>query len=93
MNKKDIIICRCEDVTLADLHKLLEQGYTDFEVIKRLLRVGMGPCQGTTCRNLVLREISKYLNIPENQIKTSTYRPPITGVKIKSIKEASDDKC
>ena len=43
MNKKDVIICRCEDVTLEDLHNLMEEGYTSFEEIKRILRVGMGP--------------------------------------------------
>ncbi|MDD4388897.1 MAG: (2Fe-2S)-binding protein [Bacilli bacterium] len=92
MNKKDIIICRCEDVTLDDLHRLLERGYTDFAVIKRLLRLGMGPCQGTTCRNLILREISRYLKIPENEIKTDKFRPPTTGVKLKTIRETQDEK-
>ena len=35
-----------------------------FEEIKRILRVGMGPCQGNTCGQLLQREISKYLKIP-----------------------------
>jgi len=91
MNKNDIIICRCEDVTLADLHRLLDRGYRDFEVIKRLLRLGMGPCQGTTCRNLVLREMSRYLNEPEAEIPTPTFRPPTTGVKIKAVLEENNE--
>ena len=92
MNKKDIIICRCEDVTLDDLHRLLDLGYTDFEVIKRLLRLGMGPCQGTTCRNLVIKEISQYLRIPESEIEIGKFRPLTTGVKLKLIREAQDEK-
>ena len=60
MNKKDIIICRCEDVTLADIEAIMNEGYTSFEEIKRILRVGMGPCQGNTCGQLLQREISKY---------------------------------
>ena len=58
MSKKDIIICRCEDITLEDVHKCLEQGYTTFEELKRILRVGMGPCQGQTCSVLIQREIA-----------------------------------
>ena len=92
MNKKDVIICRCEDVTLDDLHNLLEEGYTSFEEIKRILRVGMGPCQGNTCGQLLQREISKFLKIPLNEVETHKVRPLITGVKLKSIVEAIDNE-
>ena len=88
MNKKDIIICRCEDVTLEDLHNLMEEGYTSFEEIKRILRVGMGACQGNTCGQLVQREIAKFTKTPLNEVVTHKVRPLITGVKIKSIVEA-----
>ena len=92
MNKKDVIICRCEDVTLDDLHNLLEEGYTSFEEIKRILRVGMGPCQGNTCGQLVQREIAKFTNVPISEVKTHKVRPLITGVKLKSIVEAIDNE-
>ena len=36
MNKKDIIICRCEDISLQQIHDCLDQGYTTFEDLKRL---------------------------------------------------------
>ena len=87
MNKKDIIICRCEDVTLEDLHQAFEQGITTFEDLKRILRVGMGPCQGNTCQLLVQRELAKYLKKPLKEIPTHKVRPLITGVKLKSIVE------
>ena len=92
MNKKNIIICRCEDVTLEDLQKVLEEGYTTFEDIKRILRVGMGPCQGNTCQLLVQREIAKFLKKPVKEIKTHKMRPLITGVKLKSIVENSKNE-
>ncbi len=88
MSKKDIIICRCEDVTLEDLQNLIEEGYTSFEEIKRILRVGMGPCQGNTCGQLVQRELAKFTNTPISEIETHKVRPLITGVKLKSIVEA-----
>ncbi len=92
MNKKDIIICRCEDVTLEDLHNLMEEGYTSFEEIKRILRVGMGPCQGNTCGQLVQRELAKFTNTPISEVVTHKVRPLITGVKLKSIVEALEDE-
>jgi len=92
MNKKNIIICRCEDVSLHDLHQVLSEGYTDFETIKRIIRVGMGPCQANTCGLLVQREIAKFLNIPLNQVPQQKVRPLISGVKMSSIVEASKDE-
>lgn len=92
MNKKDIILCRCEDVSLQDVHDCLEEGYTTFEDIKRILRVGMGACQGNTCGLLVQREIAKFQNVPMSKVKTHTPRPLVAGVKLKSIaKQAKNE--
>lgn len=92
MNKDKVIICRCEDVSLKDLHDVLEEGYTDFETIKRIIRVGMGPCQANTCGLLVQREIAKYTKQPLNKVKTQKVRPLISGVKMKSILEATKNE-
>jgi len=91
MSKRDVIICRCEDVTLEDLHNVLEEGYTTFEEVKRILRVGMGPCQGNTCGLLVQREIAKFTNKPLNEVKTQKVRPLTQGVKLKSIVESANE--
>ena len=39
----------------------INEGYTNFEDLKRLLRVGMGPCQGNTCGHLIQRELANFL--------------------------------
>lgn len=91
MNKKDIIICRCEDITLADIHKCLEQGYTTFEELKRILRVGMGPCQGQTCSILIQREIANYLDKKVEDVKSHKTRPLVTGVKLEDIAKQADE--
>ena len=92
MIKEDVIICRCEDITLKDIIDLLDEGYQTFEEIKRILRIGMGSCQGSTCITLLQREISKYHNIPLEKVKTPKVRPLITGVKLKSISETFDNE-
>lgn len=88
MIKEDVIICRCEDITLKDITDLLDEGYQTFEEIKRILRIGMGACQGSTCISLLQREISNYHNIPIEKVETPKVRPLMTGVKLKSIREA-----
>lgn len=88
MNKKDVIICRCEDISLADIHECLEQGYTSFEDLKRILRVGMGPCQGQTCSQLIQTEIAKYLKINKADVTLSKTRPLVTGVVLEDIAKA-----
>ena len=92
MNKKDIIICRCEDITLQQIHDFLDEGYTSFEDMKRLLRVGMGPCQANTCGHLIQREIAKYLGKPVDQVPIHKVRPLTLGVPLKSIAKEPEDE-
>src|SRR6185503_3097108 len=44
-----VIVCRCEDVTLADVEEAIEKGYLDIEELKRYTGLGTGPCQGREC--------------------------------------------
>ncbi len=43
----DTVVCRCEDVTLADARA--DAGLLSSGAIKRVTRAGMGPCQGRYC--------------------------------------------
>jgi len=92
MNKKDIIICRCEDVSLQQIHDFLDKGYTTFEDMKRLLRVGMGPCQANTCGHLIQREIAKYHGKKVEDVPIHKVRPMAMGVPLKSIAKEQDDE-
>ena len=92
MKQEDIMVCRCEDVSLKDLHQCLKEGYTTFEEVKRILRIGMGPCQGITCGLLVQREIARYFDFPINEVKTHHIRPLVIGVKLKSIVEGAKNE-
>lgn len=80
MTKDDVILCRCEDITLKDIHNTIAEGYHTLEEIKRVTRVGMGPCQGRTCLMLILRELSTLTNQPMEDLLPDTYRPPTKSV-------------
>jgi len=85
----NIILCRCEDVTLGDVRAMLAQGYVTIEDLKRQLRIGMGPCQATTCQALLQREIADFLHVKVEEVPVATSRPFTTGVKLKAIAEAA----
>lgn len=80
--KKKIIVCRCEDVSLEEIEKLVDEGCTELEEIKRLLRCGMGPCQGRTCTRLIAQIISRKTGVPINKIRFTKNRPPIRPVPL-----------
>ena len=81
------IVCRCSDVTLKEIRNFINAGYTTFDEIKRVSRVGMGPCQGRTCMQVVLRELSIITGKPISEILPGTYRPPVKAIKLGAIAE------
>ncbi len=89
---EEIIVCRCADVSLKEIRDLLDQGITDLDDIKRLTRAGMGQCQGKTCRNLILAEISKKKGIPIQNIQDSRYRPPAIALPLGLLSEEEADE-
>jgi bacterioferritin-associated ferredoxin len=92
MNKKDIIICRCEDITLQQIEDKLNEGYTTFEDLKRLLRVGMGPCQANTCGHLIQRIIANHLGVKIEEVPVHKVRPLVMGVPLGKIAEDAEDE-
>jgi len=75
--RKEVIICRCNDVTLKDIEDLIDEGITDIEEIKRLTRIGMGPCQGRTCIPIVVALLARKTGKKPNEVGYPSVRPPI----------------
>jgi thioredoxin reductase/bacterioferritin-associated ferredoxin len=49
----DTIVCRCEDVTRADIERAMDDGAHEVNQVKAWTRCGMGPCQGRSCGDIV----------------------------------------
>ena len=79
------IICRCQDVTEDEIIAAIRQGATTIDEIRRLVRAGMGQCQGRTCRRLVAQIISRELKTPPAEIYPPTFRPPNRPVSFELI--------
>ena len=79
------IVCRCQDITEEEVVAAIRQGATTHDEIKRLVRAGMGPCQGRTCRRLVSQILARELKKPMAEIHPATFRPPNLPVPFKLI--------
>jgi bacterioferritin-associated ferredoxin len=84
---RDVIICRCEDVTYGEIADAIDSGLTTTEEIKRVLRCGMGPCQGRTCSRLIAGIISERTGRPLGEISYPNVRPPTRPIEIGTLAE------
>jgi len=78
-----ILLCRCEDVTLADLEHAVSQGYADIEEVKRYTGFGTGPCQGKECVAVVALALARITGRPPAEIAPFTARPPLSPTPLK----------
>jgi len=87
------IVCRCSDVTIEDIREAINQGYHSFEELKRVLRTGMGPCQGRNCSPIIMRELSMITGIPMEKLEPGRNRPPVKAVSLGAIAEQKEGNC
>ncbi|WP_297497828.1 (2Fe-2S)-binding protein [Thermococcus sp.] len=86
-----VIICRCNDVTADEIEALIDSGVTDIEEIKRLLRIGMGPCQGRTCIPLVISILARKTGKRPEEIPLPKTRVPIRPVRVGVLAGGDDE--
>ena len=76
------IVCRCEDVTLEDVHRAIEHGYDDIEEVKRYTGFGTGPCQGKECHGTIALVIQAATGA---EVAPFTSRPPLVPTALKHL--------
>ncbi len=81
MSRK-VILCRCEDVTLADVQHAVKLGHADVEEVKRYTGFGTGPCQGKECLREVARAIAEAAGRPAAEMTPFTARPPLVPTEL-----------
>jgi sarcosine oxidase, subunit alpha len=70
----DLIICRCERVSLAEIKAIIQSGVRDMNEIKAITRAGMGACGGKTCSSLIKRAFRE-LGVPMFEVTENVARP------------------
>ncbi|WP_333859513.1 (2Fe-2S)-binding protein [Clostridium sp.] len=83
----DILVCRCEEVTLGEIKEAIRQGARDVTGVKRRVRAGMGLCQGRTCEKLVQQILCQELGITLKEAGSSTARPPVRPISFGELAE------
>jgi sarcosine oxidase subunit beta len=80
-----IVLCRCEDVTLADLEHSVSRGYRDIEEVKRYTGFGTGPCQGKECLAAIATQLAILTQQPPAAISPFTSRPPLAPTPLRLL--------
>ena len=78
----DLVICRCEEITRAEIKEAIRNGMRTLNGIKRITRAGMGLCQGQTCQRLVAQILSEELGISAAQVDPTTARGPVRPLRL-----------
>ena len=91
MEDKDIIICRCQEVSRQEILDAIAVGALTVDGVKRRTRAGMGLCQGKTCERLVARIIAEQTGRPMAEILPPKSRIPVRPVKIGIIGGQEDE--
>ncbi len=79
------VICRCEDITKAEILRAVDQGARDINQIKSWTRLGMGPCQGRTCQYSTSKIVAEYLNCEIDDLGYLAGRSPIRPVPLDRV--------
>lgn len=80
---EETVICRCENVTLAEIKRGIELGFTSLEGLKKATRCGMGMCQGRTCLPIVSEMLAKCF--PQVPVQPPSVRMPVKAVSVGSL--------
>lgn len=88
----DLVICRCEEITKGEIRKAVHMGMWTLTEIKRLIRPGMGLCQGQTCQKHVKNIVAAELKCDPLEVREILVRPPIRPVEAQVyLNEASGE--
>ncbi len=94
--KHPTIVCRCNDVTVEDVERAIEEGCRDLECLRKVLRIGMGPCQGRTCIPILIRILARKLGKKPSELGLPMVRAPIiplpANLLLKSVDAEEGDE-
>ncbi|UIL31541.1 NAD(P)/FAD-dependent oxidoreductase (plasmid) [Rhizobium leguminosarum] len=76
------IVCRCEEITAGSLRECIRGGAADMNLLRGLLRCGMGPCQGRSCAVTVARLLAEAITQTPASPTPFRARPPLRPLSL-----------
>lgn len=81
----DVPVCRCEEVNLGDLRRAVAEGFDTPAGLKKATRCGMGICQGSICKTILLDAIAALTGKPLSRIPPPSVRVPVKPVYLGTL--------
>jgi len=75
-----VIICRCEEITAGEIREAIKLGANTVTAVKRMVRAGMGLCQGRTCSKLVMQLLASETGQSTDTLVPDNNRPPVRPI-------------
>ena len=85
------VVCRCEEVTEDEVRRAVRAGHHTLEELKRVLRTGMGHCQGRGCLRIIVRLVQEETGIPAASQKMPFPRPPLKPLPLGMLADWDDE--
>ena len=87
LTRDDTILCRCEEITKAEVRQAIACGAESANEVKAVTRTGMGNCQGRMCSHLIARLIARETRRPVSEVGLYRPRPPLFPVPIPTLSQ------
>jgi NAD(P)H-nitrite reductase large subunit len=81
----ETVICRCEELTLAEIQSGFDSGTQSIGAVKRATRAGMGRCQGRYCGPVLAAVAAARRGSPLDEAAHWAPRPPVKPIHIADI--------
>lgn len=88
----ETIICRCEEITMGEIRRQLNNGFLTMNGIKKATRCGMGNCQGRTCGPILFDIISAFTQRPPTDVGCISARTPVKTVTLGALAQMSTNR-
>ncbi len=88
----DTIVCRCEEVTVAQMQDAARLGGEDPNRAKVFTRCGMGPCQGRLCGPTVAALIARETGHSIQEVGTYRIRVPVRPIPLMALAELAGEE-
>jgi NAD(P)H-nitrite reductase large subunit len=81
----DTQVCRCEEISAAQVRRAIADGAVSVNDVKRRTRAGMGLCQGVFCVRSIATLIHQEAGAPLATLAPMTARPPARVVALAAL--------
>jgi thioredoxin reductase/bacterioferritin-associated ferredoxin len=86
----ETVVCRCEEVTAAEIRRGVAEGCLSPSQVKAFARPGMGPCQGRMCGLSIGEVIAAARGLPVAEVGHFRLRQPLKPMTLGELAALAD---